>query len=105
MRAQFDFGAILKRHGQSVTLATGATSLACRAIVGTARRELDSRQGGYGNQSAITLTALAADLANMPITPHTTTCTVNNTLWRVTNYADSQANSGIKTITLGPINP
>lgn len=104
MRVLSDLLKIIGRNGQAVTFATGAASCSVRCVVGTSRRELDARQGGYGNQSAQTLTARAADIT-IPLTPHTTTATVGQTLWRVVSFANSQSDTGVIVITLGPINP
>ena len=95
---------ILKHHGQTVTISTGTQSCSVLCIVGTRIIERDARQGGYGNQSAQTLTAREIDIT-VALTPHLTTATVGQILWRVVSYSHSQADSGVVVITLGPINP
>ncbi len=95
---------ILEKHGRDITLTTGAATQSIRAVVGTERKERDSRAGGYGNQSALTVTVETADLT-VTLIPHTTTCRTGATLWRVVSYTESQAATGVTVITLGPINP
>lgn len=95
---------ILERHGVDITLTTGAATQSIRAVVGTLRAERDSRAGGYGNQSALTVTVETADLT-VALTPHTTTCRHGATLWRVVSHTQSQVATGVTVITLGPINP
>ena len=95
MQTSTHLAAILKRNGQTITFTTGAQSVAARCVVGTERIDRDSRQGGYGNQSALTVTTIAEYLCSLQIVPHKTTANHNQTVWRVTQFARSQVDSNV----------